>query len=192
MMTLQSIRLDRDHEPLADILPESYLRSTAVREFLFPWPEQTFEEQFTELRSVWSEKYLYLHLWAKDSWIVPADDRLTLSLISEANVWTWTAVAGGAITSQRETSGKSEPRWKSQATPKVRRHDAGWTWEIRIPWAKDLGLSPVSNAVLGLLVVREDKNRQNKTSVSVFGEPVGEDPGPGWAGQLVLVTPQRP
>ncbi len=69
MNTLTALRLDRDRELSADIVPEAYFRCQAIRELSYPWATRNFERQLTEVRAAWTDKFLYIHLWAKDSWI---------------------------------------------------------------------------------------------------------------------------
>ena len=178
MNTLQVLRFERDRELTGDIVPEAYFRCQAVRELSFPWASRSFERQFTEIRAGWTDKFLYLHLWAKDSWITP-EDSLTLALMpEEGRYWVWEANALGALSSCRVEGWGSGPveerhldnRWKSAAAWKAKRHDAGWVFEVKVPFHKDLGRIPQRGDVWRATFQRADADRQGRSTVSTFSD----------------------
>ena len=170
--TLNALRLDRDRELTGDIVPEAYFKCVAVRELAYPWPSHDAERQLTEIRAAWTEKFLYLHLWAKDSWIT-ADDRLTVFLQrSEQEYLVWECSASGAIASYKAlgTDNRFDRTWKTAAQSKIRLHDAGWVCELRIPFAKDWGSSPQRGETWGASFHRTDVDRRGRTSLSTFSD----------------------
>lgn len=207
MGILRSPHLDRDRDLTADIVPEVYLKSPAVRELNFPWTSHTFERQFTEIRSVWSDKFLYLHLWAKDSWVVAKetkakgpvyrDDCLEVFVgLPSGGYLGWEINALGTCLEYRVEGWGAGPvadehidtKWKSAAQWKAKRHDAGWVLELRIPFAKDLGRMPNRGDSWPLTVNRLDLDRQGRQSLSTFSELAPDSPvwfhQPGGFGRL--------
>lgn len=198
MNTITAIHLDRDREVSGDIVPEAYFKSPAVRELSYPWAAHTFERQFTEVRTVWSDKYLYVHLWAKDNWVtaketkakgpVYRDDCLEVFLMPEpGRYWGWEINAVGTCLEYRVEGWGTGPvedrhmdlKWKTAAQWKARKHDAGWVLELRIPFSKDLGRScPRPGETWGITFNRLDLDRQNRMSLSTFSTLAPE--GPVW------------
>jgi hypothetical protein len=196
MNTITALKLDRDRDLTADIVPEAYFRCQTIRELDFPWAQATFEQQFTEIRAAWSDRFLYLHLWAKDSWIVATetkpkgrvyqDDCLEVFLMPESDrYWGWEVNPLGTLLDYRVegwAGGAVEEKHfdykvKSQAQTKVRRHDAGWVFELRVPFVKELGRTPRRGEAWGATFNRLDVDRQGRQSLSTFstldaGSPV--------------------
>ncbi len=197
MNTLTALRLDRDRDLSADIVPEAYFRCQACRELAYPWAEKTVERQLTEIRAAWTDKFLYVHLWAKDSWIVAVetkakgpvykDDCLEMFLQPQDGIYYgWEVNALGTLLDYKVTgwdAGPVEPKhfdekWKSSALIKVRKHDAGWVVEMKVPFLKDLGLAPRRGDAWRATFNRIDLDRQSRASLSTFSEL---DPGsPVW------------
>ena len=209
MNSLTALRFDRDRDLTGDIVPEAYFRCQAVRELNFPWASRTLERQFTELRAGWTDKFLYLHLWAKDSWItaretkakgrVFEDDCLQVFLMPEQGWYRgWEINALGTLLEYQVSdwgAGAVETRhldtkWKSQALWKARKHDAGWVLEMKIPFAKDLGRIPRHQEAWGVSINRIDMDRQGRSTLSTFSDLGAEDPiwfhQPAKFGQLVF------
>jgi hypothetical protein len=207
--TLNVLRFDRDRELTGDIVPEAYFRCAAVRELSFPWAARSFERQFTEIRAGWTDKFLYVHLWAKDSWIVGReakpkgrvyeDDCLEVYLMPEpARYWGWEVNPLGTLLDYRVEgwgSGVVEEkhfdyRWKSSAQGKVRRHDAGWVFELKVPFQKDLGVVPRRGDTWRATFNRLDLDRQGRQTLSTFSDLSGEGPiwfhQPDGFGQIVF------
>ena len=190
------LRLDRDRDLTGDIVPEAYFKCVAVRELTYPWATYDAERQLTEVRAAWTDKFLYLHLWAKDSWMT-AEDRLSVHLQrGESEYWVWEASASGALTAYK-ASGWSDPSgirfdrgWKSAAQTKIRLHDAGWVWELRVPFAKDLGDLPHRGDGWRASFHRTDVDRRGRTSLSTFSDladaPAGEFHRPEGFGRLLF------
>jgi len=198
MKAVTVLRLAKDHDLSADIVPEVYLKCQAIREFDYPWLAHTFERQLTEVRLAWSDKYLYVHQWAKDSWIVAKetkakgkvyeDDCLEIFVSPDASgsYFGWEINANGVLLeylAQGWGEGPVEQKhfdyhWKSAAQSKMRRHDAGFVVETRIPWAKDFGKIPRRGDSWRATFNRIDVDRQGRTSLSTWS---GLDPGsPVW------------
>ncbi len=189
--TLTALRLDRDRDLTGDIVPETYFRCVAVRELAYPWPSYDAERQLTEIRAAWSDKFLYLHLWAKDSWVT-AEDKLTVVFQRSGEWLLWEASASGTVVSSRapdEAELKFADR-KSAAQSKIRVHDAGWVWELRIPFAKDLGENARRGETWRASFHRTDVDRRGRSSLSTFSElapsPEGNFFQPAGVGQLVF------
>jgi len=197
MNTVTALRLDRDRDLSADIIPEAYFRCQAVRELSYPWPGRTFERQLTEVRAAWTDRFLYLHLWAKDSWItakevnakgpVYNDDCLEVFLQpEEGRYWGWEVNALGTVLDYRVAGWGTDPvedrfldlKWKTSAFLKVRKHDAGWVLEMKIPFAKDLGRNPQRGDSWRATFNRVDVDRQGRSSLSTFSTLDGD--GPVW------------
>jgi hypothetical protein len=194
--TLTVLRLDRDRDLTGDIVPEAYFRCVAVRELAYPWATYDAERQLTEIRAAWTDKFLYLHLWAKDSWVT-AEDRLSVHLQRGENEYTvWEGSASGALTAYKASGWNGESGlqfdrgWKSAAQTKIRVHDAGWVWELRIPFAKDLGDLPHRGDSWSASFHRTDVDRRGRTSLSTFSELNAEAEAnfhqPAGFGQLVF------
>lgn len=171
MNTLTALRLDRDRELSGDIIPEAYFKCVAVRELAYPWASHDAERQLTEIRAAWTDKFLYLHLWAKDSWIT-AEDKMAVVLQRAEESLVWEASASGTVTPSRALGGDArfDHGWKSSAQSKIRRHDAGWVWEIRVPFAKDLGEPPRRGETWRASFHRTDVDRRGRSSLSTFSE----------------------
>jgi len=207
--TLNVLRFDRDRDLTGDIVPEAYFRCAAIRELIFPWPPRTMERQFTEVRSGWTDKFLYVHLWAKDSWItarerkpkgrVFEDDCLEVFLMPETGrYFGWEVNALGTLLEYRVEgwgSGAVEEKnfdykWKSFASWKARRHDAGWVLEMKIPFSKDLGMVPRRGDSWRATFNRIDVDRQGRQSLSTFSDIAAEAPvwfhSPSTFGQIVF------
>jgi hypothetical protein len=195
MSTITALPLDRDRDLSADIVPEAYFRCTAVRELNFPWASQTFERQFTEVRAAWSDKFLYLHLWAKDSWVVAKetkakgrvydDDCLEVFLMPEAGrYWGWEVNPLGTLLDYRVEGWGEGPvedrhidtKTKTSAQWKARKHDAGWVFELRVPFAKELGRTPRRGDSWGVTFNRLDLDRQGRRTLSTFSDLAPESP----------------
>jgi hypothetical protein len=188
--TLTAFRIDRDRDLTGDIVPEAYFKCVAVRELAYPWPNYDAERQLTEIRSAWSDKFLYLHLWAKDSWIT-AEDKLTVVLQRGDTSFLWEASASGTVAPSRASGvGPFDRTWKSAAQSKIRLHDAGWVWELRIPLAKDLGEPARRGETWRASFHRTDVDRRGRSSLSTFSElgpePEGDFQQPAGFGQLVF------
>lgn len=197
MNSITALRLDRDRDLTADIVPEAYFKCQAIRELNYPWAASVFERQFTEVRAAWSDKYLYIHLWAKDNWVtaketkpkgrVYQDDCLEVFLAPEGNrYWGWEVNALGTLLDYRVEGWGEGPveerhfdyKWKSAAQWKARKHDAGWVLEVRIPFAKDLGQTPRRGDVWRATFNRLDLDRQGRQTLSTFSDLPSE--GPVW------------
>ncbi len=163
---------------MGDIVPEALFRAIAIRELDYPWPDHDVERQLTEIRASWTDKFLYLHVWAKDSWVT-AEDKIHLVLRRGDRSQVWEATAAGTVTSYQAWGQGGETTfdrsWKTTAQSKIRLHDAGWVWEMRIPFAKDLGDVPARGDSWRAGVFRTDVDRRGRTSLSAFAEA----PGPG-------------
>ncbi|MEI8095679.1 MAG: carbohydrate-binding family 9-like protein [Spirochaetales bacterium] len=188
MKSVTALRLAKDHELSGDIVPEVYLKCQAIRELEYPWASNTFERQLTEVRAAWTDKYLYVHLWAKDSWVVAKetkpkgkvyeDDCLEVFLRPDpqAGYIGWEVNALGTLLEYTVEGWGQGPveyehfdyKWKSAAQWKVRRHDAGFVLELRIPFAKDLGQVPQRGDVWGATFNRLDLDRQGRQSLSTW------------------------
>jgi hypothetical protein len=188
MKSVTALRLAKDHELSGDIVPEVYLKCQAIRELEYPWATNTFERQLTEVRAAWSDKYLYVHLWAKDSWVVAKetkakgkvyeDDCLEVFLRPESQgpYWGWEVNALGTLLEYRVRGWGDGPvelehfdyQWKSSAQWKIRRHDAGFVLEIRIPFLKDFGKVPSRGEVWGATFNRLDLDRQGRQTLSTW------------------------
>ncbi len=59
-------------------------------------------------------------------------------------------------------------KWKTSALFRVRRHDAGWVLEIKIPFAKDLLRTPRRGDSWRATFNRIDIDRQGHSSLSTF------------------------
>ena len=199
MNTITALRLDRDRDLSADIVPEAYFRCQAIRELSFPWATNAFERQFTEARLAWTDKYLYIHLWAKDSWIVVGEDSLEVFLQPEdGRYWGWQANASGVGSGFLVADWGLGPvekrhiesRPKTQTQWKTRRHDAGWVLELKIPFAKDLGRVPRRGETWRVTFNRTDVDRQGRATLSTFSDLSPDDLGwfhqPQGFGQLVF------
>jgi len=209
MKTITALRLDRDREVTADIVPEAYFKCQAVRELSFPWPGHTFEQQFTEIRTAWSDKFLYLHLWAKDSWVVAKetkakgqvyrDDCLEVFVqAEEGRYWGWEVNPLGACLDYRVEGWGSgpvedrhiDPKVKTSAQWKARRHDAGWVLELRIPFMKEFGKVPHRGDSWPATFNRLDLDRQGRQTLSTFSDLPGDGPvwfhQPSGFGQIVF------
>ena len=203
MNTLTALRFDRDRDLTGDIVPEAYFRCQTVRELAFPWPAKGSERQFTEVRAGWTDKFLYVHLWAKDSWItaretkpkgrVYEDDCLEVFLMPEdGRYWGWEVNALGTLLEYRTEGWGAGPveerhfdyQWKTAALWKARKHDAGWVLEIKIPFLKDLGRVPHRGDSWRASFNRIDVDRQGRQSLSTFSDLDGE--GPVWFHQPSL------
>jgi len=195
MAVLTALRLDRDRDLTADIVPETYLRCSALRELQYPWPDRTFERQLTEVRAAWTDRFLYVHLWAKDSWVVAhetkakgpvyQDDCLEVFLSPEpGRYFGWEINALGTLLDYRVAGWGEGPvedrhmdlKWKSAAAFKVRKHDAGWVLEVKIPFAKDLGRAPARGEGWGVAFNRLDLDRRGRISLSTSSSLTAEDP----------------
>lgn len=189
MNTIIARRLDRDRDLSADIVPETYLKSAVFRELAFPWAEKAFEKQFTEVRTAWTDKFLYVHLWAKDSWVVGRetkakgpvynDDCLEVFVQpSEDRYLGWEVNALGTLLDYQASGWGAGPvedrhidvKWKTSAQWKARRHDAGWALELRIPFAKDLGKVPKTGDTWRITFNRLDLDRQGRMTLSTFSD----------------------
>lgn len=209
MNTITALRLDRDRDLTADIVPEMYLKSHAIREFSYPWVAQVYERQFTEARAAWSDKYLYVHLWAKDSWVVGKetkakgpvykDDCLEVFVQPEAGrYWGWEVNPLGTCLDYRAEGWGSGPvedrhievKTKTTAQWKVRRHDAGWVFEIRIPFLKEFGKVPRRGDAWRITFNRLDLDRQGRQTLSTFSDLSADSPvwfhQPGGFGQILF------
>lgn len=209
MNTLHLLRLDRDRELSADIVPEAFFRCPAVRELNFPWSQATFERQFTEVRGAWTEKFLYLHLWAKDSWVVAQetkakgrvydDDCLEVFLSPESGrYWGWEVNPLGTCLDYRVEGWGDGPvedrnidiKTKTTAQWKARRHDAGWVLELKVPFVKEFGRTPSRGQTWGATFNRLDKDRQGRQSLSTFSDLAPDSPvwfhQPRGFGQIVF------
>jgi len=194
-VTITALRLDRDRDLTADIVPEAYFRCIAVRELNFPWAEHTFERQFTEIRTAWTDKFLYVHLWAKDSWVtaqetkpkgrVYQDDCLEVFLMPEpGRYFGWEVNALGTLLEYRAEGWGEGPvedrhidsRWKTSAQWKAKKHDAGWVLEMKIPFAKDLGRTPRRGDSWTATFNRLDLDRQGRQTLSTFSELAADSP----------------
>jgi hypothetical protein len=169
--TLTALRLERDRELTGDIIPEAYFKCVAIRELAYPWASHDAERQLTEVRAAWTDKFLYLHLWAKDSWIT-AEDKLTVVLRRAEEILVWEASASGPVSSSRAAGAEArfEAGWKSAAQSKIRLHDAGWVWDLRVPFAKDLGEPPRRGEAWSASFHRTDVDRRGRTSLSTFSD----------------------
>lgn len=195
MNTLTVLRFDRDRDLTGDIVPEAYFRCQAVREWNFPWASRTWDRQFTEVRAGWTDKFLYLHLWAKDSWIVARetkakgrvdeDDCLEVFLMpDEGRYRGWEANALGTLREFQVEGWGAGPveekhldtKWKSQALWKARKHDAGWVLEMKIPFVRDLGRVPRVGETWRATFNRLDVDRQGRSTLSTFSDLQAEDP----------------
>ena len=209
MNTLTVLRLDRDRELTGDIVPETYFRCQALRELTYPWASNDFERQLTEVRAAWTDKFLYFHLWAKDSWIVGRetkpkgrvyeDDCLEVFLMPGGDrYWGWEINPLGTQLDYLASGWGEGPveekhidsSWKSVATRKVRAHDAGWVVELRIPLAKDLEQAPRRGQTWNAAFNRIDVDRQGRSSLSTSSTLAADGPvwfhqPPGF-GQLVF------
>lgn len=189
MNTLTVLRLTADRDLTGDIVPEAYFRCQAVRELTFPWASNHSERQFTEVRAGWTDKFLYLHLWAKDNWIVARetrakgrvsdDDCLEVFLMPEdGRYWGWEVNPLGTLREYRVEGWGTGPveekhlehKWKTSALWKARRHDAGWVLEMKIPFAKDFGAVPRRGDSWRATFNRVDVDRQGRTSLSSFSD----------------------
>ena len=197
MNTLNALRFERDRDLTGDIVPEAYLRCQTVRELAFPWTSQAFDRQFTEIRAGWTDKHLYLHLWAKDSWVVGRetkakgrvyeDDCLEVFLQPEPDrYWGWEINPLGTCLDYRVGGWADGPvedrhidvKWSTAAQWKARRHDAGWALELRIPFLKDLGRVPRRGEAWRATFNRLDLDRQGRQTLSTFSAlPTN---GPPW------------
>lgn len=209
MNTITALRLDRDRDLTGDIVPETYFKCQAVRELSFPWASHSFERQFTEIRAGWTDRFLYVHLWAKDSWIsaretkakgrVYQDDCLEVFLMpDEGRYWGWEVNALGTLLEYKTEgwgSGTVEERhfdyqWKTGALWKAKRHDAGWVLEVKIPFAKDLGRTPRRGDAWRATFNRLDLDRQGRQTLSTFSDLASDSPvwfhQPAGFGQLVF------
>lgn len=209
MNTLTVLRLDRDRDLSADIVPEAYFRCQAIRELAYPWDSKTVERQLTEIRAAWTDKFLYVHLWAKDSWIVAQetrpkgavyrDDCLEVFLQPEEDrYWGWEVNALGTLLEYKTAGWGSGPveerhfdyKWKTSALLKTRRHDAGWVVEMKIPFAKDLGRTPRRGEAWRATFNRIDVDRQGRESLSTFSDLPSDGPiwfhQPAGFGQIVF------
>jgi len=207
--TLNALRLDRDRDLSADIIPEAYFRCQAVRELLYPWPSRTIERQLTEVRAAWTDRFLYIHLWAKDSWItaqetrakgrVGSDDCLGVFLQPEEGLyWGWEVNALGTLLDYKvEGWGTGtveekhfDEKWRTSALLKVRKHDAGWVLEMKIPFVKELGRVPHRGDSWRVTFNRVDVDRQGRVSLSTFSELSPDSPiwfhQPSGFGQVVF------
>ncbi len=198
MNRLTAVRLDRDRELSADIVPEAYFKCSAIRELSYPWAELAFERQFTEVRAAWTDKYLYVHLWAKDGWMVK-DDCLEVFLQPDSQWYrVWSIQASGTCVECRVAGWGSGPieqqhltkQGKPQAQCKVRKHDAGWVVEMRIPFAKDLGRVPNRGEAWPATFTRTDVDRQGRSSLSTFSTLASDSPvwfhQPSGFGQIIF------
>jgi len=192
--TLTVLRFDRDRDLTGDIVPEAYLKCQAVRELTFPWASVSFERQLTEVRAGWTDKFLYVHLWAKDSWITARekkpkgrvfdDDCLEVFLMpDQGRYFGWEVNALGTLLEYRVggwgdgavEEGHFDYKWKSSAVWKARRHDAGWVWEIKIPFSKDPGVVPRRGDAWRATFNRIDVDRQGRQSLSTFSDLGADD-----------------
>ena len=199
MKTITALRLERDRDLSADIVPETYFKCQAIRELSFPWAASTFERQFTEVRLAWTEKYLYVHLWAKDSWIVTNGDELEVLLQPEDDrYWGWQVNVSGSgsgffVTGWDQGAVENrhiQSRPKTQTQWKTRKHDAGWVLEMKIPFAKDLGKTPRRGETWRVTFNRTDVDRQGRATLSTFSDLSPDHAGwfhqPQGFGQLVF------
>jgi hypothetical protein len=195
--TVTAYRLERDHNLTADIVPEAYFRCQAVRELNFPFSAHVFDRQFTEVRLAWTDKFFYVHLWAKDSWVVK-EDRLELILMPNADhYWGWEVNALGTLleyTVEGWGEGPVEKRHmvyhKKTGVPfKTKKHDAGWVGEFKIPFAKDLRPLPRTGDTWRITFNRYDSDRQGRLTLSTFSN-LGHEPiwfhQPAGFGQIVF------
>ena len=209
MNTLNVLRFDRDRDLTGDIVPETYLRCPAIRELSFPWAAHAFDRQFTEVRAGWTDKFLYLHLWAKDSWVtaretkakgrVYEDDCLEVFLMPREDLyWGWEVNALGTLLDYQAKGWGSGPveerhfddKWRTAATWKARKHDAGWVLEMKIPFLKDLGSVPHRGDCWRATFNRIDLDRQGRRTLSTFSTLDPEGPiwfhQPAGFGQIVF------
>lgn len=209
MKTITALRLEKDRDLTADIVPEIYLKCHAIRELSFPWASHSFDQQFTEVRTAWSDKYLYVHQWAKDSWVVAKetkakgrvyqDDCLEVFVMpEEGRYWGWEVNSLGTCLDYRVEDWGPGPvedrhidlKWKTSAQWKARKHDAGWVFEIRIPFAKDLGKTPRRGDTWRITFNRLDLDRQGRQTLSTFSDLPSDGPvwfhQPGGFGQIVF------
>lgn len=208
MNAITAIRLPRDRDLSGDIVPEVFFKAPAVRELNFPFPTFRHERQFTEVRAGWTERFLYVHLWAKDSWIVARhtkpksavyeDDCLEFFVRpAQGPYWGWEVNALGTLLEYRVDGWGDGPvershfdyGWKTAAQWKAKAHDAGWVLELKIPFQKDLGVVPRSGDRWAATFNRLDFDRQGRSTLSTFSdlaeEPVWFHQPPGF-GQLIF------
>jgi len=181
MNHMTALRLDRDRDPTADIVPEAYFRCVAVRELEFPSPETAVERQLTEARAAWTEKFLYVHLWFKDGWITK-DDTVEVAFQPEVGinrVVGWKISALGDVWALDEGGLKAKDRSRTGPLVKVRRHDAGWVVELKLSFLKDLIAQPRTGDSWGLTLHRTDVDRRNRVTHSTFSSDVvgGDESG---------------
>jgi len=177
MNTLNALRLERDRELTGDIVPEAYFKCVAVRELEYPWASHDAERQLTEIRAAWTDKFLYLHLWAKDSWITEGD-KLTAVLQRGEELLVWEGEPPAKLSAYRVSGAESkvDRSWKTAAQTKLRMHDAGWVWELRVPFAKDIGEAPQRGQLWRASFHRTDVDRRGRTSLSTFSTAGGGEP----------------
>ncbi len=196
--------LDRDHEPSAGILPETFFKCSAVTEWQFPWPDKAYERVTTEVRLAWSVKYLYVHFWSLDSYLlaretkpkgrVDLDDFVSITVAHGGLCRSWMVNPLGVLAEfsapyQEAPLAESEINraWKSAALGKTGHFPAGWSWELRIPFEKDFSVVPSRADVWKVQFQRQDIDKQGHVSRAEWSAPHGGTSGvldPGSFGDL--------
>ncbi len=196
--------LDRDHEPSAGMLPETFFKCSAVTEWHFPWPEKTYERVATEVRLAWSAKFLYVHFWSLDSYFfaretkpkgkVQLDDYVGVTLAHGGLCRGWLVNPVGALAEFSApyqdaplAEADLDRSWKSAALSKTGQFPAGWSWEIRIPFEKDFSSTPSRGDTWKVQFHRQDIDKQGHVSRAEWAAPRVDTPGildPGSFGDL--------
>ncbi len=197
MKTVVALRLEKDHELSASILPEVYFKCSSIKELGFPWPTNNFERQNTEIRVAWSAKFLYVHYWAHDNAILATetkpkgkvylDDCLEFFARPDPHgpYVGWEINALGTLleyTVQGWGEGPVETphfdyKWKSAAQWKTQKHNAGWVLELKIPFEKDFGKTPARGDRWAVTFNRIDVDTRGRLSSSTWSTL---EPEPVW------------
>jgi hypothetical protein len=81
-------------------------------------------------------------------------------------------------------------KYKTFAQWKARRHDAGWVFEIRLPFAKEFGRTPRRGEAWRITFNRLDLDRQGRQTLSTFSDLAADSPvwfhQPGGFGQILF------
>ena len=180
--------LDRDHEPSAGILPETFFKCSAITEWQFPWPDKAYERVTTEVRLAWSVKYLYVHFWSLDSYFlaretkpkgrVDLDDFVSVIVAHAGLCRGWMVNPLGVVAEfsapfQEAPLAESDINrgWKSAALGKIGHFPAGWSWELRIPFEKDFSVVPARGDVWKVQFQRQDIDKQGHVSRAEWSAP---------------------
>lgn len=193
MKTCSALFLEKDHELTAGILPEVYFKSPSVKDFDFPWYEKAPSRQLSEVRAAWSPRFLYLHLWANDTFVAAKENR-PKGLVTQddcfsvflqppgTGYWVWEVNALGTL---REYKVPGTPvdeasfdhKWKTKALWKTQKHPAGWVLELKIPFEKDLGLTPRPGESWKATFNRFDVDSRGLLSLSTWSQLSASDQG---------------